>query len=334
MEEEKEALESIKALFKDAFIRNSYLDDESVTNEELLTLEDLSPLEVYENLKDLITNLLLFKENVIKSNTETTSLIKRTEQFENMLQKLEGEVRAHIRTEQQLKLHIETCQCKIDELERKSLKDRQLIETQTQDIEQKAQQIEKLRKEKPISSDDARIRSKDIEDKYKDEISKIATQRKLSLLHGGSELLKPNKEKVASKIKNTHERSEKYAYLRSLLDQKSKECDQLRKDYENSNEKINDIREQHKSKNPISMLHPKFKSMSSRHPGSGGKLSRNSSTKTMCEVIDLFKKSDSAPFFKKETQDNLNSARKKRKEGKHARSNSDNFKAMLIAKEN
>ena len=38
--------------------------------------------------------------------------------YESMLQKMEAEVRNHIRVEQQLKLHIETMQGKIDECER------------------------------------------------------------------------------------------------------------------------------------------------------------------------------------------------------------------------
>ena len=42
------------------------------------------------------------------------------EDLERMLQKLEGDVRQHIRVEQQLKLHIESVQEKLEEEEKKS----------------------------------------------------------------------------------------------------------------------------------------------------------------------------------------------------------------------
>ena len=50
--------------------------------------------------------------------SDKAELAQRSEQFENMLQKLEAEVRNHIRIEHQLKLHIESNQHKIEELER------------------------------------------------------------------------------------------------------------------------------------------------------------------------------------------------------------------------
>jgi hypothetical protein len=40
----------------------------------------------------------------------TPSPARMIEQYEQMIQQLEGEVRTHIRTEQQLKLHIESLQ--------------------------------------------------------------------------------------------------------------------------------------------------------------------------------------------------------------------------------
>lgn len=41
-----------------------------------------------------------------------------TDDYEQMIQKLEGDVRNHIRIEQQLKLHIESIQNKLEEAER------------------------------------------------------------------------------------------------------------------------------------------------------------------------------------------------------------------------
>jgi len=40
----------------------------------------------------------------------TPSPARMIEQYEQLIQQLEGEVRMHIRTEQQLKLHIESLQ--------------------------------------------------------------------------------------------------------------------------------------------------------------------------------------------------------------------------------
>jgi hypothetical protein len=106
-------------LFRFAFITNCHLDEASVTGEELDTLEELSTEEVFENFKDLVNDLLNFKKDY--KGSDKAELAQRSEQFENMLQKLEAEVRNHIRIEHQLKLHIESNQQKIEELERYKL---------------------------------------------------------------------------------------------------------------------------------------------------------------------------------------------------------------------
>lgn len=107
---------SFYELFRYSFITNCHLDEASVTGEELETLEELTTEEVLENFRDLINDLLNFKKEF--KSTDKAELAQRTEQFENMLQKLEAEVRNHIRIEHQLKLHIESNQNKIEELER------------------------------------------------------------------------------------------------------------------------------------------------------------------------------------------------------------------------
>jgi hypothetical protein len=59
-------------------------------------------------------------------------------EYEEMIQKLEGDVRNHIRIEQQLKLHIESIQNKLEEIERsKDTHNKKYID-----------QIEQLKKEK------------------------------------------------------------------------------------------------------------------------------------------------------------------------------------------
>jgi len=112
----KDPIKGLKDLFTYSFIANCTLDDESMTSEESKTLEELNPAEILENFKDLILNLLRFKKEY--KSSDKAELAQRNEQFESLLQKLEAEVRNHIRVEHQLKLHIESNQNKIEDLER------------------------------------------------------------------------------------------------------------------------------------------------------------------------------------------------------------------------
>ena len=112
-------------LFQYAFTTNCLLDDESVTREESKTLAELDPSETLENFKDLVLALLEFKKKF--KTSDTAELARRAEQFENLLQKVEAEVRTHIRVEHQLKLHIETTQQRIDDLEKIESNDKVLI---------------------------------------------------------------------------------------------------------------------------------------------------------------------------------------------------------------
>ena len=90
-----EVTASLHELFKYAFITNSHLDEDSVTQEEMKTLTELDSFEVLENFKDLLVDLLNFKRD--NRQSDTAELNKRSQQFESMIQKLEGEVRNHIR---------------------------------------------------------------------------------------------------------------------------------------------------------------------------------------------------------------------------------------------
>ena len=107
---------SLREIFKSSFINNCALDDASVTEDELQTLEELDQTELVDNLKSLLDTLLNFKSNCKSSSSG--ELATRCDQLEKMLQKQESEVRNHIKTEHQLKLHIDTQQQQIIELER------------------------------------------------------------------------------------------------------------------------------------------------------------------------------------------------------------------------
>lgn len=55
-------------------------------------------MEILENFKDLILDLLATKKEY--KHTDKEDVCKTNEQFEAMIQKLEAEVRNHIRIEQ------------------------------------------------------------------------------------------------------------------------------------------------------------------------------------------------------------------------------------------
>ena len=170
---------TLSELFRNAFITNCHLDESSVTSEELETLDELSTEEVLENFTDLINDLLNFKKEY--RSTDKAELAQRSEQFENMLQKLESEVRNHIRVEHQLKLHIESNQNKLEELE-------------------------KFKAE-------AEIKISNFEEKLKYE------NQKTGKIDG-------NKDKVLLKFEV------ECAKLKSLLEEKIKECERLKKELE------------------------------------------------------------------------------------------------------
>jgi hypothetical protein len=78
-------------------------------------LEDLDEVEVLENFKDLVKDLLQEKKQFKESEIE--QLRTTNQQFESLIQKLEAESRNHVRTEQTLKVHIDGMATKIEELE-------------------------------------------------------------------------------------------------------------------------------------------------------------------------------------------------------------------------
>ncbi|CAG9329888.1 unnamed protein product [Blepharisma stoltei] len=103
-------------LFKYTFTTNCDIDEAPMTQEELDTLDDLQPYEILENLKDIITDLLNFKKQF--KTTEAAELINRADQFEKMLQKLEADIRTHIKIEQQMKLQLDIAKSKVEEYEK------------------------------------------------------------------------------------------------------------------------------------------------------------------------------------------------------------------------
>ena len=119
MKDHKIIESSIRLLFQETFITNCKLDNIQVTAEQAKEVTSVNIFNLIENLKVLINSLLTFKQSSLSE--EKSEIIQRNEQFENMLQKLEAEVRSHIRVEHQLKLHIETNQTQTEELENENI---------------------------------------------------------------------------------------------------------------------------------------------------------------------------------------------------------------------
>lgn len=118
MQQDTDIKKLLKDFFREVFIEKCNLEETSMTVEEEESMNELDCYDIIGNLKDIFTDLLSFKKESIK--LDKSELIQRSEQFESMLQKLEAEVRNHIRVEHQLKLHIEDTQVQTEELEIKN----------------------------------------------------------------------------------------------------------------------------------------------------------------------------------------------------------------------
>lgn len=95
----------IKELFKYTYTTNCKLEDIHTTSEQIDMLLSVDICIVLENLSLLIDSLILFKQNSLQE--EKSSLIQQNEQLESLLQKLEAEIRNHIRLQQELKIQNE-----------------------------------------------------------------------------------------------------------------------------------------------------------------------------------------------------------------------------------
>jgi len=233
-------------LFKYAYVTNCKLEDEELTQEEKETLEDLDSLEVLENFKDLVMDLLAFKREFKAS--DKSELAKRTEQFEAMLQKLESEVRNHIRIEQQLKLHLEAAQSRVEELEKKGDSAKWLKE-----LAAKEKELEDLRSRGPVK--DLELKLRHLEEKYKEEIGRLTAQYKQTAHHRVLSLERDIEKKHTRK--SSDERNSKAGEdkkqrtlqkvevecqrLRLALEEKNRELEALRKDYERLSKELHRV---------------------------------------------------------------------------------------------
>lgn len=110
---EKKIIDICVFLHTELSSMQSQLDDSIMELSEVLRLD---PYQALELIVDSIKDLLKVKRNFIQMDEYKS--YKAHEQYQKALQKLESEVRNHIKIEQQMKLHIDSTQAKIEELEK------------------------------------------------------------------------------------------------------------------------------------------------------------------------------------------------------------------------
>lgn len=185
----------LEGLFRYAYGMNAGLEDSSGTTDDSKSLENLDLNDVQDSLKDLVLDLLSFKSQY--KSTDKAELVLRTEQFETLLQKLETELRNHITVENQLKMHIEHHENQIEELEKAEVTDKKTIRK----LEGKFG-VKKLTK----NAEAEKVR-KEMEEKIR-ELEEISEK----------------KEKILHKIEFENIK------LRNLLEEKGKECENVKKE--------------------------------------------------------------------------------------------------------
>mgnify|MGYP001053790612 FL=1 len=296
------------ALFKQSFIKNCQLENEEATLEELQTLEELDPEEVYENMRDLLTDLLKFKQGV--KNTEKQELVERAEKLETYLQKLEGEVRTHIRFEQELKIYIEGFQEKLDRAEKTAKSYEAEIKKLETQLTEKENQISQLTKKKsPSKRVTSRLKSCG---DFNQEDYRINTNRESP----GTK----QKPKLKSK------RTEDYSKLKTMLEEKNKECDSLRKVFNRVNKQLLNLRHEKSnlkasSRSKLEIKRAQYKATNKRHVGS---LQDFSAKKNLESALSNLKRTNSSIKPKKSQEDSKRPS-SQYKPMNHLRSFSDNF---------
>ena len=75
--------QSLHDLFAQAFFENADIEHEEISEDDKITLADLDPVEVIENLKELISDLLNDKR--LNKNSDLESLKSTNQQFESMI---------------------------------------------------------------------------------------------------------------------------------------------------------------------------------------------------------------------------------------------------------
>ena len=213
MNKESEIERGIRELFRYAFITNCHLDESEVTKREIDAVESLDSVDILEGFKELIIALLKFKKDS-KSERKDNVLI----QYELLLQKLETELRDHLRTEQQLKITIESLKQKLSESEKNCIVANLKIKDSEETLKTENVTDYNLKSQKKYSSLNTQL-----QEFKKIQIEKMAEIR--------------NMQKVSSKNYETEKRHEQpIDFIKKKLEEKSKEIAKIQ---DKIREKIN-----------------------------------------------------------------------------------------------
>lgn len=128
---------AIRALLHHISQANSLLDGWSSGDKEQKLLRSAPIEDIIRRLREVIEELLTCKREL--KTSQTTELRLRCDQFEAMLQHLEGEVRKHIRVhptqvELQLKLQLEIALSRLQETEKEATELREKLAKQAEEM--------------------------------------------------------------------------------------------------------------------------------------------------------------------------------------------------------
>ena len=233
----------------------SNLDDTLMDLSEVLHLQVNQALElITENIREL----LKVKRNF--AVMEEYKTYKAHEQYQKALQKLEGEVRNHIKIEQQMKLHIDSTQAKIEEYEKnksdsgtldnlkreniKLIEKIKSMEKHNENSDEKMRYVKELNLLKGLAQKDSQKNSELEKLNRKLEMEVSYLQRKLEIVNREAAtdryLLKENRPVSSYKKRNSEDNMEE---IRVISSQLTERCRNLSK---------SDLSKKTTSKSPIS----------------------------------------------------------------------------------
>ena len=220
---EKKIIDICVFLHTELSSMQSDLDDSIMELTEVLRLE---PSQALELITDNIKELLKAKRNFLSMDEYKN--YKAHEQYQKALQKLEGEVRHHIKIEQQMKLHIDSTQAKFEELEKN--KDENALSTMIETLKKEnSRLIEKVKNlEKQADNNDEKMRyvkelnmlkglaQKDSQKNCELEKANRKLEMEVSYLQRKLEIL--SREIVAEKIGHKENRPDSYTKKKNFED--------------------------------------------------------------------------------------------------------------------
>ena len=242
------------------FLHTELSSMQSNLDDTLMDLSDVLHLEVNQALELITENireLLKVKRNFLVM--EEYKNYKAHEQYQKALQKLEGEVRHHIKIEQQMKLHIDSTQAKLEEYEKnksdsstvenlkrengKLIEKIKNMERQSENNEEKMRYVKELNVLKGLAQKDSQKNSELEKINRKLEIEVSYLQRKLEVVNREAAtdryLLKENRPVSSSKKRNSEDNMEE---IRVISSQLTERCRNLSK---------SDLTKKNTSKSPI-----------------------------------------------------------------------------------